>query len=276
MAELWNESTINLRFLKKRLRENPKEFIKVSEILSLPNDILSQIIKHNERIITEKELELQKLKDKIDTVEWIFLSLDYPLPSKEIIEEIKKEMTVDDLQKTIKKLKKKEFTFFTPSHPSFLEILQNTNEQTLSEISREINDKKLPIQYLENHPNIMTSKTWKTYLQNKDTVLLNHLHLSFFHLSDFLLRENAQFIEIIELIKKYRCTKIPCYDQHYFDEIDALIEKRFDLEENIAKPIHHSTTFVMLTLKNLSPTSTIGIEQDENIIWMDEQFMIDP
>ena len=264
------------------IQNNAKRFIELSPQITkyfsspeIETYALNKIINHNEEVIKQLQIEKDLLKKQLDdSYELVFLESDYDLPEETIMKEIKESLTKESLTKLLKALSKKEFSFLNSKHPNFLEILQNTNELTLKEISKEISDKIIPITYLISYPKILTTSTFLLYKKNKELVLQNNLNIDFFHNSNILLLDSDTLQKVVDLIKTYHCETLICYGLNYFDQVDALIEQRFNLLPDTLEVEDFTTTKVQELLNKQIPL-TMTSENENEIAWLDEEFKVD-
>ena len=223
------------------------------------------------------EQQILKLKQELnDEYITIFLDLGLPLPPDELLNQLKQVKSIEELKKILKVLTKKEYSFLTPNHPAYLDTIQNTSEKTLKEISKEIQESQLSRDYIKIYPQILFNSNWEQYKQNKDLILQQNLELSFFQNSDILLYPSEHLLQIINLINTYHCTQLPFYHLAYFDEIDELIETRFDSNFKSIEMQNNSTIEVKEILNNQIPLCISHMEEEPEINWLDEQFEIDP
>ena len=240
-------------------------------------EALPKIIAHNETILLAYEEKIKKLKREIeDEYLLLFLDFDLPLPTNETLKEIKKSTNIEELKKILKVLTKKEYSFLTPNHPDYLDTIQNTSSKTLKEISKEIQEKRLLANYINRYPKLLCIQNWEQYKQNKNLILQQNLELSFFQNSEVLLYSSEKLLQIINLIKAYHCSQLPLFHLAYFDEVDELIENRFDSNLNPLDIQNNSTLEVKKILNNQIPLIFSNVEEEPEIKWLDEQFKIDP
>jgi len=272
----------NYKMMNNMLGKKKNQFIELTPafLKSLPSPemeqfALTEVIKYNEQYITKLEKEITSLKMNFsDEYELAFIDSNLDCPNEILLEQIKNSIELEDFKKILKALNKKEFSFLKPEHPNFLEILQNTNELILKEISKEINEKKLFPTYLKTYPQILTKSIFSIYQKNKDLISQNNLQTEFFLNSNLLLLPSQLLQQTINLIKEYHCETLSFYDFNYFDQVDSLIEQRFNLLPNTLEILDTTTTKVQKLLNKQIPL-TMTSESENEIAWLDEEFKVD-
>lgn len=248
------------------------QLTKYFEHEEIKNFILTKIINQNETTLEYHRQELKNLKKQFqDEYQNLLIDFGYIIQNKELLEQIKQQISLENLKKILKCLSKKEYTFLTPTHPLWFTIITSTSEETLKAISKEILEKELNPEYLIQFPIILQKSNWIQYQTNKKIVQHHQLKISFFQNSDLLMQPTETLLPVLFLIKEYHCDKLPYYTNNYFDQVDYLIEKRFELPSNTLEIEDKDTNIIKQSMNNPIDVTNLPPE----IEWLDTYFKID-